>query len=145
MKRSLNPTRRPNKWQQAQRYELIVKNGKNKENHVTRLIIIFLFLFCTSAYSAEINCGNFTVAEIRADWPGTMPNNVFYYIFDGGYLSNTCGEANDDNNLKRYAQSGDSNINKILYTAYVMDLTVKVGIEDKNCVITTARLFSVQK
>ena len=28
MKRSLNPTRRPNKWQQAQRYELIVKNGK---------------------------------------------------------------------------------------------------------------------
>lgn len=89
-----------------------------------------------STFAADINTDAILVQSVKADFANESHNsNLYYYTFKSEKkLPGECGEVG-----RKYAQSGDPNINKILQMAYVLDAKVTVGIDQtKACVITTA-------
>ncbi|MBS9437056.1 hypothetical protein EAE91_07670 [Photorhabdus noenieputensis] len=92
------------------------------------MLFIFIGMISAPAFSAETNSGIVKVAEIKADWDNPAH---YFYTFSGSLASN-CGKPG-------YIWSGSSaeNINRLLSQAYAQGLSIKVGIENVSCNITT--------
>ncbi|NHB91138.1 hypothetical protein [Photorhabdus cinerea] len=92
------------------------------------MLFILIGMISAPAFSAETNSGVVKVAEIKTDWD----NPAHYFYTFSGVLASNCGKPG-------YIWSGSSseNINKILIQAYAQDLSIKVGIDNVSCNITT--------
>nr|WP_244866295.1 hypothetical protein [Photorhabdus heterorhabditis] len=99
------------------------------------MLFILIGMISTPAFSANVNSGVVSVHEIKADWKTETNNSELYlYTFKGNLASN-CGKPG-----YQWSKSSDKNINKLLYSAYIQRLEIRVGIENTNCTITTVMI-----
>jgi hypothetical protein len=99
----------------------------------TVLAFLTAIAYGSVASAAYVNTGVLNVVAIKANtYAQEKSDTIYYYTFTGDFGESPCRQA--------FApKSGDQNINAVLNAAYMMGVSVMVGIPS-NCIITTVEL-----